>query len=135
MAGYPLLYSSLENLMGRGAWLAAVHRVTQSRTQLKWLKSNSMIFRGKWIFIFSFLGMWHIDILNTCFFVHDTAFILYNVCFSNRMLTTPCIFFMPKCKKYKQIYDLFFWILKCLSGQFICKTADFFATSERNIIL
>ena len=33
--GNPLHYSSLENPMDRGAWQAAVHRVTQSRTRLK----------------------------------------------------------------------------------------------------
>ena len=33
--GYPgLQYSSLENLMDRGAWWTTVHVVTQSRTQL-----------------------------------------------------------------------------------------------------
>ena len=30
--GNPLKYSCLENPMDRGAWRAAVHRVTQSRT-------------------------------------------------------------------------------------------------------
>ena len=29
----PLQHSGLENLMGRGAWLATVHGVTKSRTQ------------------------------------------------------------------------------------------------------
>ena len=33
--GNPLQYSHLENLMGRGAWHAAVHRVAKSQTQLK----------------------------------------------------------------------------------------------------
>ena len=33
--GTPLQYSCLENPMDRGAWQAAVHRVTQSQTQLK----------------------------------------------------------------------------------------------------
>ena len=33
--GTPLQYSCLENPMGGGAWQAAVHGVTQSRTQLK----------------------------------------------------------------------------------------------------
>ena len=33
--GNPLQYSYLENLMDRGAWLATVHRVAQSQTQLK----------------------------------------------------------------------------------------------------
>ena len=36
----PLCYSCLENPMDRGAWWAAVHRVTQSRTRLKRLACN-----------------------------------------------------------------------------------------------
>ena len=32
--GTPLQYSCLENLMGGGAWWAAVHGVTESRTRL-----------------------------------------------------------------------------------------------------
>ena len=39
--GNPLQYSCLENPMDRGGWRAVVHRVTQSRTRLKWLSSNS----------------------------------------------------------------------------------------------
>ena len=37
----PLQYSCLENPMDGGAWWAAVHRVVQSRTRLKWLSSSS----------------------------------------------------------------------------------------------
>ena len=33
--GTPLQYSCLENPMGRGAWWAAVHGVTKSRTRLR----------------------------------------------------------------------------------------------------
>ena len=33
--GNPLQYSCLENPMDRGIWLAIVHEVTKSRTQLK----------------------------------------------------------------------------------------------------
>ena len=33
--GNPLQYSCLENLMDKGAWQAAVHRVAKSWTQLK----------------------------------------------------------------------------------------------------
>ena len=33
--GNPLQFSCLENVMDKGAWQATVHRVTQSRTQLK----------------------------------------------------------------------------------------------------
>ena len=32
--GKPLQYSCLENLIGRGAWQAAVHGITKSRTGL-----------------------------------------------------------------------------------------------------
>ena len=39
--GNPLQYSCLQNLVDRGAWWAAVHRVAQSRTRLKWLSSSS----------------------------------------------------------------------------------------------
>ena len=39
--GNPLQCSCLENPRDRGAWWAAVHGVTQSRTWLKWLSSSS----------------------------------------------------------------------------------------------
>ena len=39
--GTPLQYSCLENPMDGGAWWAAVHGVTQSRTRLKRLSSSS----------------------------------------------------------------------------------------------
>ena len=45
--GTPLHYSCLENPMGRGAWWAAVHGVSQSRTQLKRLSSSSCSRREK----------------------------------------------------------------------------------------
>ena len=38
--GNPLQHSCLENSMDRGAWRAAVHGITKSQTQLKWLSSN-----------------------------------------------------------------------------------------------
>ena len=41
--GTPLQHSCLENPMDGGAWWAAVHGVTQSRTRLKWLRSSSML--------------------------------------------------------------------------------------------
>ena len=37
--GNPLQYSCLENPMDRGAWQAAVHRVSQSQTRLKRLST------------------------------------------------------------------------------------------------
>ena len=39
--GNPLQCSCLENPGDGGAWLAAVHGVTQSRTRLKWLSSSN----------------------------------------------------------------------------------------------
>ena len=41
--GNPLQYSCLENPKDRGAWWAAVYRVAQSQTRLKWLSSSSMM--------------------------------------------------------------------------------------------
>ena len=38
--GNPLQYSCLENPVDRGAWWAAVHRVAQSQTRLKWLSMH-----------------------------------------------------------------------------------------------
>ena len=37
----PLQYSCLENPMVRGAWQAAVYRVSQSQIQLKWLSTHT----------------------------------------------------------------------------------------------
>ena len=39
----PLQCSCLENLRDRGAWWAAVYGAAQSRTQLKWLSSSSIL--------------------------------------------------------------------------------------------
>ena len=44
--GNPLQCSCLENPMDRGAWWAAVHRVAQSRTQLKQLGMHACIGEG-----------------------------------------------------------------------------------------
>ena len=41
--GYSLQYSSLENSMDRGAWQAAVHRVTKSWTQLSNFHTHTYI--------------------------------------------------------------------------------------------
>ena len=39
----PLQYSCLENPMDRGAWRVMVHRVVQSRTQLKQLSTHTVL--------------------------------------------------------------------------------------------
>ena len=44
--GNPLQYSCLETPIDRGAWRAAVHRVAQSRTQLKRLGMHACIGEG-----------------------------------------------------------------------------------------
>ena len=41
--GNPLQYSCLENSVGRGAYWAAVHGITQSRTRLNWLSSSNVV--------------------------------------------------------------------------------------------
>ena len=46
MRRYPLQNSCLENPVDRGAWWAAVHRVTQSRTWLKQLSMHPCIGEG-----------------------------------------------------------------------------------------
>ena len=44
--GNPLQYFCLENPVDRGAWWAAVHGVTQSRTQLRLLSMHACIGEG-----------------------------------------------------------------------------------------
>ena len=44
--GNPLQYSCLENPVDRGAWWAAVHRVAQSLTWLKWLSMHACVGEG-----------------------------------------------------------------------------------------
>ena len=44
--GNPLQYSCLENPVDRGSWWAAVYRVTQSRTWLKWPSMYACIGEG-----------------------------------------------------------------------------------------
>ena len=46
--GNPFQYSCLENPMDRGAWQAAVHRVTKSQTQLKRLNMRAL-----WLMVIS----------------------------------------------------------------------------------
>ena len=43
---YPLQYSCPENPVDRGAWWAAVHRVSQSRTRLKQLSMHGCTGEG-----------------------------------------------------------------------------------------
>ena len=44
--GSPLQYSCLENPVDGGAWWAAIHRVAQSQTQLRWLSMHACIGEG-----------------------------------------------------------------------------------------
>ena len=52
--GNPLQYSCLENPMDRGAWQAAVHGVTKSRTRLSNLAQHIVDTFFDWIFEFYF---------------------------------------------------------------------------------
>ena len=47
--GNPLQCSCLENPRDGGAWWAAIHGVTQSRTRLKWLSSSSSSCIDRWL--------------------------------------------------------------------------------------
>ena len=44
--GDPLQYSCLESSVDGGAWWAAIHRVAQSQTQLKWFSMHACIGEG-----------------------------------------------------------------------------------------
>ena len=46
LAGNQLQYSCLENPLDRGAWQAIVHRVAQSRTQLRQLSTHRAVVAG-----------------------------------------------------------------------------------------
>ena len=56
--GNALQYSCLENPMDRGAWKAAIHRVTQSGTQLKQLSTHSFIHSFIYLFIYYRIDSW-----------------------------------------------------------------------------
>ena len=60
--GNPFRYSCLGNPIDRGAWRAAVHRVTKSQTRLKWLSMHACIdFRLDWFWTKKkkILRLWH----------------------------------------------------------------------------
>ena len=63
--GSPLQYSCLENPMARRASWAMVHRVTQSRTRLKRLSMNTVIFLP-----------YHNFLLDLMYFLSEGFFIL-----------------------------------------------------------
>ena len=48
--GSPLQHSCLENPRDGGAWRAAIYRVAQSRTRLKWLSSRAETFLFSFVF-------------------------------------------------------------------------------------
>ena len=83
--GNLLQYSCLENPMDRGAWLATVHRVTKSRTQLKQLSTSHLNSgfnpKGGMIQIYPCLGISnHIilfDLYIQCYFRCHRGFRMY----------------------------------------------------------
>ena len=75
--GNPLQYFYLENTMDRGTWLATIHRVTKSQTQLKGLSTHACRQKDYWILGLGYSGhseMWPYD-----------AFILKSNRFSRRL--------------------------------------------------
>ena len=61
--GNPLQYSCLENPMDRRAWQATVHRVAQSRTQLKRLNTHT---------VNSIISLWLLSLQKTLLHKHKT---------------------------------------------------------------
>ena len=63
--GNPLQCSCLENPRHGGAWWAAVYRVAQSRTRLKWLSSSIYIYILFFLF-FSIMAFYRILTIGPC---------------------------------------------------------------------
>ena len=59
--GNPLPYSCLENPMDRGAWLATVHGIAESRTRLKWLSTHAFKHVLLWVIPLGFLKQVIVD--------------------------------------------------------------------------
>ena len=82
--GNPLQCSCLENPRDGASWWAVIYGVAQSRTQLKWLSSSSLL-----------LGNFHILSL-LCYIVYITILfiILYSICnnFKNKNCFKSTIF-------------------------------------------
>ena len=53
--GNPLQYSCLENPTDRGAWQAAVHRITHSWTWLKWLSMHTHTHKYTHTYIYMYI--------------------------------------------------------------------------------
>ena len=61
---HPLQYSCLENRMDRGAWWAIAHRVTQSRTWLRWLSMQKLWHSASCsLFLFLFV-LFHLSVFS-----------------------------------------------------------------------
>ena len=57
--GKPFQYSCLKNPMDREAWWATVHRVANSRTQLKWLSTHALLKNFKFgVVLFFCFSLW-----------------------------------------------------------------------------
>ena len=70
--GTPLQYSCLENPVDRGAWWAAVHGVTKSRTQLSDLAAAVYIYQ------YYFFNSFHPVLTTLCPQVHSLCLHLYS---------------------------------------------------------
>ena len=79
--GNPLQYSWLVNPVDRGAWWAAVHRVTQSRTQLKRLSMHACVHILNKIIHFSKGKMCHISLGSLCIPQRYTYIYIFHVIF------------------------------------------------------
>ena len=68
--GNPFRFSCLENLMGRGTWWAAVHRVAKSWAWLKWLSMHARTHIYAWYHHWGTLGQkYMIPLYHLCNFL------------------------------------------------------------------
>ena len=86
--GTPLQYSCLENSMDGGAWWAAVHGVTKSRTQLKWLSTDAGLLFYEVIKLLSLL----------CRCVHWEARRWFHSCMIAKSASFTCKVYPPGCQ-------------------------------------
>ena len=97
--GNPLWYSCLENPMNRGAWLAKIHGVGRSQTQLKWLSMK---------FILELAHLTNSSTLNyLSFFI---AFKKIHFEYAKVFLSMGCfqrdLYSKPKATEFKQIVNM-----------------------------
>ena len=94
--GNPLQYSCLENPMDRGTWWTTIHGVAQSRAQLKWLSSSSILYISM-IYI--------IDMQSILCYVLYTYNSKYSTVYMYHINWYTHIYILPILKKYMAMWS------------------------------